>query len=1308
MLLTDLFLETVTRHGARLAVEIPPGEGRPARQQICYQELCAMADRVRRDVGACVQAEALVVVLLPRENPWLYAAQVGVMWAGGGYVCLDQSFPDAHLRHVVQDAAAVCVVTDAAQRARFDGVGVRVFVVPDDAVDVPPMSVPFAAPPPWCSERSLAYAIYTSGTTGRPKGVLIEHRGVVNLIRAGVERFSMRPEDRMSQNSSPAYDSSVEEIWLALASGAALVVMDDATVRSGPDLVDWLRDERVTILCPPPTLLRTMACRAPAEALPELRMCYVGGEALSADLAEVWGGALRLENGYGPTECTVTVVRGQVLPGEPVTIGRPVPPHVAHVLDDRLRPVARGERGELCIAGPGLARGYLGLPQLTEERFPELPELGRVYRTGDLVSEDDRGLLCYHGRIDAQVKVRGYRIELEAIEAVLARCAGVREVAVRAQGEEPERCLAAHVVPAEPARPPDVEELRAAVSRQLPAYMVPARFAWSEALPRSVGGKVARSELPEVAVTAVADSFVADGSVRSLVRRAFGVALGTSSGELGDDDDFFASGGNSLRAAMLVSELRGYPACADVAVRDLYRAPTVRGLLERLGRGSGGDGPFDRDADRLADRTRHASSEGSLLWFSLVQAAVLAAGFLVGATALWLGVVVVLDWVLSLSVVAILFLAPLAPAALRAAWAVASVSLAVLAKRLLIGAYRPCRVPAWSGARLRHWIVARLAQLIPWGLLEGTELQSAVLRLLGARIGRRVHFHRGVALYDGGWDLLDIGDDVSLGRDVELGMCELDDGALVVGPVKIGDRATLEGRAGVGPDTVVGADAVVCPLSFVPQGGRVADGAVVDGVPARPQADGAPPGPIEAGSSWTYTWLVVLSRLTLGVVLWLPAALTLLWLARHFEIDGPVVRHWLLVAGPSSQLPVFWLLVGLAVLGLCWSLVSTALLLRVLPSVCAGTFGRWTLRYWWAAVRMRWLEDAGEWLSGTLFWPRWLRLAGMRVERDVEVSSIHDVLPERTSLGGRSFLADGVYLGVPRVARGRVTIGDTSLGSGTFVGNHVFVEQGQQLADELLLGVSTVADQRVMKAGSSWFGHPAFRLPQREVVEVDPSLTFEPGPLRVTNRLFWESLRLLLPVLPAALALWWFDVFAAWGFSGALLATAGVAFALAAVVLAAKWLLLGRVRPGQHGLWSCWASRWDFHYVMWQRYGRALLTPLEGTLLLPWYLRAMGMRIGRRCVLGDGFAQVVDPDMITIEDGATVHALFQAHSFEDRVLKIDRVRLGARCTVGRGAVVLYGADVGADAHVMPHSVVMKHERLLPGRRYAGAPTESSP
>jgi non-ribosomal peptide synthetase-like protein len=161
---------------------------------------------------------------------------------------------------------------------------------------------------------------------------------------------------------------------------------------------------------------------------------------------------------------------------------------------------------------------------------------------------------------------------------------------------------------------------------------------------------------------------------------------------------------------------------------------------------------------------------------------------------------------------------------------------------------------------------------------------------------------------------------------------------------------------------------------------------------------------------------------------------------------------------------------------------------------------------------------------------------------------------------------------------------------------------------------------------------------------------------------------------------------------------------LALFVLGLKWALLGRVRAGIHPLWSCWCSRWDFLYVAWRVIAGPVLTTLEGTLLLPMYLRRMGMKIGKRVLLGDGFAQVVDPDMLHIEDGATVSAIFQAHTFEDRVLKIAPVRVGAHATLGAATVPLYGADIGEHTVVAPHSVVMKQERLLPGLRYAGVPT----
>ncbi|MFO0276495.1 MAG: amino acid adenylation domain-containing protein, partial [Planctomycetota bacterium] len=486
--LVDLFTASVARHADAPAVDVPPGAGRAQRLVVTYRQLAAMADQVAAAVAPHVHGEALVVVLLGRTTPWLYAAQLGAMQAGVGYVAVDPTFPDAHLAHVAADAKAVAVLTDAAGAARAAGLGLPVVALPLSG------NAPDALPPPpaWADDRSLAYAIYTSGTTGKPKGVLIEHRGAVNLVTQGVQRFGIAPGDRCAQGSSPAYDSSVEETWLAFAAGATVVPLDDETVRWGPDLVAWLRRERITVFCPPPTLLRAMDVRSPRAELPDLRLCYVGGEALAADLADLWGGEVWLENGYGPTECTVTVVRGRVLPGRPVTIGRPVPPHVAWILGDDGQPVRDGEAGELCIAGPGLARGYLGLPELTGQRFPTLPGIGRVYRTGDLVSRDGDGEISFHGRIDAQVKVRGYRIELEAIEAVLAGCKGVREVACCAQDEDGEKVLAAHVVPAPAGAAPERGALAAAVRAVLPDYMTPQRFAPIGELPRTISGKVDR------------------------------------------------------------------------------------------------------------------------------------------------------------------------------------------------------------------------------------------------------------------------------------------------------------------------------------------------------------------------------------------------------------------------------------------------------------------------------------------------------------------------------------------------------------------------------------------------------------------------------------------------------------------------------------------------------------------------------------------------------------------------------------------------------------------------------------------------
>jgi non-ribosomal peptide synthetase-like protein len=214
-------------------------------------------------------------------------------------------------------------------------------------------------------------------------------------------------------------------------------------------------------------------------------------------------------------------------------------------------------------------------------------------------------------------------------------------------------------------------------------------------------------------------------------------------------------------------------------------------------------------------------------------------------------------------------------------------------------------------------------------------------------------------------------------------------------------------------------------------------------------------------------------------------------------------------------------------------------------------------------------------------------------------------------------------------------------------------------------------------------------------------------------RVFFETARFALPVLPVMAAILWFSLLR----QAASAASAVVFFGLAApaasviagaalclMVLALKWVLLGRVRPGRHDFWSCWCFRWDLVYVAWQQLARPILCSLEGTLLLTWYLRAMGARIGRRVVLGRGFAQVVDPDMLQFDDDTTVRGLLQAHTFEGRVLKIDRVRVRRGASIGSNALLFYGADVGEDTRVLAHSVVMKRERLPAGRVYEGCPT----
>ncbi len=1310
LLLQDFFDRSALARPDAIAVEVPPAAGRRHRRSITYGELKHRSDLLACQIRDTIADASIVAVLLPRTTELLYVAQLAVLKSGAAFLCIDPAFPSEHVRHILDDAEAAVLLTDAEGLERAKQVS---YLGPIIHVDPPPVTssgdTPPCSPSPPRAPEAAAYVIYTSGTTGQPKGVLIAHRSICNLVESDVEEFRLGPSDRVAQGSSAAYDSSVEEAWMAFSTGATLVVMNDETARLGPDLVAWLRDERVTVLCPPPTLLRATGCDDPRTELPDLRLLYVGGEPLPEDVVERWGRGRRMVNGYGPTECTVTCLRADVIPTQRVTIGRPVPGVRAWVLDDDLGPVQDGEPGELCIGGVGLAIGYHRRPELDTERFPEHPQLGRIYRTGDLVQVTPDGTFLYHGRIDSQVKLRGYRIELEAIETCLARCTGVREAACRVQGCGTMQTIAAHIVPWDAAYPPDPDAMRRQLKELLPGYMVPSLFGTLTRLPRSASGKLNRNDLPVLTTGGGRpDTELAPPRTPVEARIAAACQVLSLGDDLSIDDDFFDDlGGSSVQAAMLISELRADPATASLTVRDVYETRTVAELARRAA-------PAQAEAEAVSLPQALPSATAA----TAVQVTSLLLELLILSPVAYLVVFQLLPWLTDRTgLMPLILVAPTLLIGLTAAFAPLTVIVAVLAKRVLIGQYEPMRAPVWSSFFVRSWLVQHAVRAIPWRLIEGTEFQCMALRALGARIGRRVHIHRGINLLQGGWDLLEIGDDVTLSQDASLRLVTLEEGHVVVGPITLADGATLDVRSGVGRHAQVGRNSRLSALSALPPGGSIPDGEMWDGIPARHIGSAPEPPSLADGER-------DLSPIAHGVAMIL--AVLLFWevLLLPFQLSAVVVVYWFhldynSILAALSHPGAYWVPLSAAAalftLSLICSVAVEAVAARALGAVADGVISRWSLAYIRVWMKAGFVQSAGNWLSGALFWPVWLRWSGMKIGQGCEISTVIDVVPELIRIGPRSFLADGVYLGGPRVQCGTVTLASVSLQENTFLGNHAVVAGGQRLPRDTLVGICTVADDVVMRPGSSWFGHPQLELSRREIVECGDAVTYNPSLVRLSNRLFWEWLRFALPIIPMLVLVTWVSGLAATGAAmppvsfvaiGASAVTLGCAMLLCISVLLLKWVLLGRVRPGIHPLWSCWCSRWDFLYLAWGLIASGVLAPLEGTLLLAMYLRRMGMKIGKRVVLGGGFAQVVDPDMIVIEDGATVNAMFQAHTFEDRVLKIDRIRVGSYSTLAENTVPLYGAEIGSQTYVAPHSVIMKHEHLQPGLRYAGAPTRT--
>ncbi|CAM5624963.1 Amino acid adenylation domain-containing protein OS=Streptomyces alboniger OX=132473 GN=CP975_32015 PE=4 SV=1 [Streptomyces alboniger] len=550
-------------------------------QGLSYVQLDGRVNRLARYlVGLGVGVESRVGLCLPRGVD-MVVAELAVWKAGAAFVPLDPEYPVDRLAFMVADSGVEVVLCGGDS---LPAAGARAVSLDDATVGAEISGLSADPLGVECVPDQLAYVIYTSGSTGRPKGVAVAHGGVVNLAEAMRPVLGVGEGVTVLQFASFSFDAAVLDVAVTLAGGGTLAVASARERAEPAALAAMIERTGVSTASVVPSLLGVLD----PEAVPAVGNWVLGAELLTSDLAGRWTGRSRVWNTYGPTEATVMATAGPVPEGlrpqdGPPPIGRPLNNVRTYVLDGFLRPLPPGVTGELYVAGPGVARGYVGRPDLTAERFVACPfgAGGRMYRTGDLARWTAEGELVFGGRADEQVKIRGFRVEPGEVEAVLAAHPDVRQAAVVVREDRPgDKRLIGYVV-----ADVDPQDVRAYASTRLPEYMVPAAILELDALPLTPNGKLDRAALPAPDFAGAATGRRPATPVEEVLCGLFGEVLGL--GRVAADASFFALGGDSLLGMRLVARVRAV-LDEEVGIGELFGAPTVEGLARVLAESAGG------------------------------------------------------------------------------------------------------------------------------------------------------------------------------------------------------------------------------------------------------------------------------------------------------------------------------------------------------------------------------------------------------------------------------------------------------------------------------------------------------------------------------------------------------------------------------------------------------------------------------------------------------------------------------------------------------------------------------------------------
>jgi non-ribosomal peptide synthetase-like protein len=1306
-------------------------------EALTYADLDARANQLARMLLARgARPGDRIALLFDRAVP-SYVAMLAVLKLDAAYVPLDAGFPADRLAYIASDARAGLVLTLGHLRDKLAHVAADVLCL-DEVPGLTPQGDPRRLGPAETGGPvdQLAYIIYTSGSTGRPKGVAIEHAAIVNFVRVAAECYGIRSDDRVYQGMTIAFDFSVEETWVPWMAGATLVPKPPGASLLGGDLREFLETRGVTAMCCVPTLLATID-----RDLPAMRFLLVSGEACPRDLIVRWSRpGRRFLNVYGPTEATVTCTWAVCDPSRPVTLGVPLPTYAGVVLHpDRDALAAPGELGELGVAGIGLAAGYVNRQDLTDKAFIsdflgiQNNPSGRIYRTGDLARVNDDGEIEYHGRIDTQVKIRGYRIELSEIESVLLQLPEVAQAVVGTYEPGPGLVELVGYYTLRPGMPePEAGLIYEHLRGRLPAYMVPAYLEHLDTIPMLVSDKADRKALPpprgaRLLAGGAGEHVEAATAIEAALAEAMAATLGLD--RVSADAHIFDDlGANSLLMAHFTARLRERPELPPVSMRDVYLHPTIQQLaasLEGLAPAAPAAAP-GVGADPGAGAAKAPKRVGTAAW--------LLCGFLQTVAFLastWLGAQIVVrgyTWVSAATGMAALYQRSLVSGAV-----VFGLSLfgPVVAKWLLVGRAKPAEFPIWSVRYVRFWLVKLLVRSSPLVFFAGSPLYLAYLRMLGARIGKgAVVFARGVPACP---DLLTVGAGAVVRKDAAIATYRAvagtggRPGTITTGPVTIGAEAVVSEYTVLDIDTSVGEGAQLGHASSLASGQAIPDGERWHGSPAEPA--GAPLRGIDpARCTRARRVAYALGQLAMLLLVWLPVGIGG-GLALLTQV--PTVAH---AFDPGRIDLTGWSFWGMH---LAWSLalftgglVASLAVVTTVPRVLQRLLrpGRVYPLYGFAFAVQRGISGLTNRSFFNNLWGDssyavgWARAIGYRLVRVIQTGSNfgaeqkHDN-PYLTRVGRGTMVSDGLSVLNNEVSSTSFRLSEVSLGARSFFGNGVALPAGARTGDNCLYATKVMVPvDGHFRENVGLLGSPPFEIPRSVKRDHDfddlrhPAVREARLAAKLRHNTATIGLFLLVRwchfMLMTLIGLLAIDRFPDFGIVSV------AAAMLAAFVVSLGWMVLTeRAALGFKRLQPRFCSIYDPQFWRHERYWK-LLTPalgmFNGTPFKPLIWRALGVRVGAR-VFDDG-AGIPEKSLVTIGSGAVLNpgSIVQAHSLEDGAFKSGFIGIGADCTIGTGAWIHYGVDMGDRVTVEADSFLMKGEAPGDGTTWGGNPAGQLP